>query len=64
MAAFVDASGNPLDGGKNYKLRLPAQHPSQKLLVGHPLRQPDALDAADLSALACGQQPDQRAVGE
>jgi hypothetical protein len=27
MAAFVDAKGNPLDGGKNYKLHLPPNIP-------------------------------------
>ena len=27
MAAFVDAAGNVLDGGKNYKLRLPPHFP-------------------------------------
>ena len=27
MAAFVDAQGRPLDGGKNYKLRLPPNIP-------------------------------------
>jgi hypothetical protein len=27
MAAFVDAEGNPLDGGKNYKLHLPPNIP-------------------------------------
>ena len=27
MAAFVDAKGNPLDGGKNYKLHLPPNMP-------------------------------------
>lgn len=27
MAAFVDSKGNPLDGGKNYRLRLPPNIP-------------------------------------
>ena len=27
MAAFVDSKGNPLDGGKNYKLHLPPNIP-------------------------------------
>ncbi len=27
MAAFVDANGRPLDGGKNYKLHLPPISP-------------------------------------
>ena len=27
MAAFVDSKGNPLDGGKNYKLHLPSNIP-------------------------------------
>lgn len=27
MAAFVDSKGNPLNGGKNYKLRLPSNIP-------------------------------------
>ena len=28
MAAFIDSKGNPLDGGKNYKLHLPPNIPS------------------------------------
>ena len=27
MAAFVDSNGNPLDGGKNYRLHLPPNIP-------------------------------------
>jgi len=27
MAAFIDSKGNPLDGGKNYKLHLPPHIP-------------------------------------
>ncbi len=38
MAAFVDANGNPLDGGKNYKLHLPCPVTVKNVLYGSQTR--------------------------
>ena len=59
-AAFVDAQQRPLDGGKTYKLHLPARHPGQAVLVAGALRHPDALDAADRPAVPQHRQPEER----
>ena len=38
-----DSKGDPLDGGKSYRLHLPANVPGQGFLVAHPLQRPDPL---------------------
>ena len=57
-----DAQGDALDGGKSYRLRLPAERAGQGLLVGDPLQQPDPLDDPDRPALPQRQQPDEGAA--
>ena len=47
LLANVDADGEPLDGAKTYRLTPAEGHPGRPVLVTHPLRQPDPLDAAD-----------------
>ena len=52
LAAFVDSQGNPLGRREELSAAPAAQHPGQEFLVGHPVRQPDPLDAPDRSASA------------
>ena len=58
LLANLDADGEPFDGAKTYRLRLPEGHPGRPVLVDHRLRQPDPLHAADPAALPAGRQPD------
>ena len=57
LMTVKDADGNRLDGAKNYRVTLPPGHPGGTILVDHPLRQRDALDAPDAAALPAGRQP-------
>ena len=63
-AAFVDAKSQPLDGGKTYKLHLAAQHSRQAVLVAGALRHPNALDAADRSAVSKHRQSEEGRGGQ
>ena len=58
IGAFVDSKGEYFDGGKTYKVTLPAEHPGGEVLVLHRLRQPDALDARHAAALPARRQPE------
>ena len=58
LGAFVDSKGEYFDGGKTYKVTLPPRHPGGEVLVLHPLRQPDALDARHAAALPARRQPE------
>ena len=50
--AMRDSQGEYLDGARNYRLTLAARHSREPVLVGDPLRPPDALHAANRPAPA------------
>ena len=50
-----DASGAFLDGGKRYRLHIPAEHPGEELLVGRGLRRRQPLDPAQRPAVPVGE---------
>ena len=58
LAANVDSTGEPFDGAKTYRLRLPKDIPAARFWSFTALRQPDPLHAADAAALPAGRQPD------
>ena len=60
LIANVDPDGEPFDGAKTYRLRLPQGHPGGPVLVTHRLRQPDPLHAADRRSATRG--PAARAI--
>ena len=49
----------PAGWRKKLSVASAAQYPGQRFLVGHPLQQPDSLDAADRSGIPERRQPDQ-----
>ncbi len=63
LMGFLDAAGNPFDGGKAYRVTLPQRHPRPGVLVVHGLRQPVALDARHAAALPARGQPDVSLAG-
>ena len=58
-AAFVDSKERPFDGGKTYKLHLPAGIPAKEFWSLVAVRHADALDAADRPAVPEHRQPDE-----
>ena len=59
----LDADGAPFDGAKTYKVTLPKDIPARRVLVVHPLRQPDPLDAADAAEVPARRQPELSLAG-
>ena len=57
LIAMRGGDGEFLDGGRELPAHPAGRHPAEPLLVGDPLRPPDALDAADRPAEARPQQP-------
>ncbi len=57
LMATRDADGNAFDGSRTYQVSAAARHSGGPLLVVHPLRQRDALDARDAAALPARRQP-------
>ena len=57
LIANVDAAGEPFDGAKTYRVRLPKDIPAARFWSLNALRQPDPLPAADRAALSPGRQP-------
>ena len=64
MAAFVDCEGPAPRWRQELQAAPAAQYSGRQLLVGDPVRQPDALDAPDRSKVAGCHQPEQGAAGQ
>ena len=58
LMGFLDATGEPFDGAKTYKVTLPQGHSGTRVLVIHALRQPDPLDAGDAAEVSARRQPE------
>ena len=50
VQAFKDKDGNRLDGGKSYRLHVPAERAGRGLLVAHAVRHRDPLDGPERRA--------------